>query len=72
MFGNLKELILCGSADFDSDESVVLLALTLGRAYRLKKVNIAGQQGNRKIDVEVSEEKVCEFKPIEFGRTFKF
>ena len=47
-------------ANFASDESVNFLTLILAKAHRIKKVDISDQQGDRKIDVKVDEEKEWE------------
>ena len=54
---NLSHLNLDCSVNFDNDESVTLLSNILGKAYHIKKVNIADQLGDRKVDIDVSEGK---------------
>ena len=45
-----------------------LLALILAKARQIEQVNIAQQQGRRKIDVKVDEEREWE---DEYGGTYK-
>ena len=45
------------TANFDSDESVSLLALILAKAQQINQVDITVQQGDRIIDVRVDEER---------------
>ena len=44
-------------ANFAFDDSVNHLALILAKAHRIKQVDISIQQGDRKIDVEIDEER---------------
>lgn len=56
------------TANFESDESVNHLTLILAKAHRIKQVEISIQQGKRKIDVKVDEEKEWE---DEYGDTLE-
>ena len=44
-------------ANFESDESVNLLALIIAKAHRIKQVDITLQQVGRQIDVKIDEER---------------
>ena len=57
MFNRLSNFNLGGSANFASENSVSYLALILAKAPNLKSVDLINQHGDRKIDVQVSEEK---------------
>ena len=47
-------------SNFASDESVNLLALILAKAHMIQQVDISRQQGSRKIDVRMDEERELE------------
>ena len=57
MLSSLTTLDIHQSANFSTDKSVSYLAKILAKAKNLKLVDITSQIGNRKIDVEVSEER---------------
>ena len=49
----IQEIDLCVTANFDADASAEACANILANALQLRKVDIQGQQGERKIRVEV-------------------
>ena len=55
IFNSLTTLRLCDSTEFDSDESVRLLALILAKAPKLKYVDVYSIYREREIYVEVDE-----------------
>ena len=64
----IKRLILVKSANFDSDESCVLLAELLNNAPHINDCNIYGQKGKRWVKVEIEYAQTEEEFDYEQGK----